>query len=220
MRLTGNRRLHRVDGARRGRDLHRPGALRPDDRRPEVRRGQHRLRLAWCRGRAHRHGRRHAAVARPRSLSFGGRDIDNGPTAAQTSVVSNSGTEQIDFSAVTLTGTDARTSSTSPAPRRLRRHDDPPAHAELRVRARFDPTSTGAKSAAVQIDSTAADLSIGLSGSGQPDPALARARHARVRRPGHRRRRAPRSSRRSPTRAPRRSRSPASTRPAMPTSRA
>src|SRR5205085_3920120 len=38
------------------------------------------------------------------SLSFGNRDIDDGATAAQTSVVSNSGTEDVTLTGISVTG--------------------------------------------------------------------------------------------------------------------
>ena len=81
----------------------------------------------------------------PASLGFGSRDVDDGPTAAQESTVTNSGTEP-----VTLTERDARwrgSGRVRAADRRrlataATRRRSPRAR-PARCRARFDPSTTG-----------------------------------------------------------------------------
>jgi hypothetical protein len=111
-------------------------------------------------------GTQSALAAAPESLSFGARDVDEGATAAQTSTVTNAGTEQVDFSSVALEGADAAdferltgepgdcTDTTILQPAQT-----------CTLRARFDPAGTGAKSAALTVESTADDVSVALSGT-------------------------------------------------------
>ncbi|HEX8083733.1 MAG TPA: choice-of-anchor D domain-containing protein [Solirubrobacteraceae bacterium] len=103
----------------------------------------------------------------PTSLAFGSRDIDDGPTAVQTSTVTNSGTETVDLDAVTVGGTNPSafnqltdqlsdcTESTTLA-----------SGATCDLRLQFDPTTVGPKSATVTVDSNAADVSVTLTGTG------------------------------------------------------
>lgn len=113
----------------------------------------------------------------PEMLAFGALDIDDAPTAGQTSTVTNTGTEPVDLSGLSLSGDageferlagDANdcTTTTSLA-----------AAATCDVRVRFDPTSTGAKAATLTIAwSGSADRTIALTGTGTqsdltPSPA-------------------------------------------------
>ena len=102
----------------------------------------------------------------PSALAFGVRDIDDGPTAAQTSTVTNTGTEPVTFTGLTMTGDvthferltgDAAdcTATTALQPGQT-----------CTVRVRFDPTVVGARAASVGIASNAPPLTIGLSGTG------------------------------------------------------
>jgi hypothetical protein len=101
----------------------------------------------------------------PDSRAFGDRDIDDGPTAAEESTVTNSGTEPVTFTGIGLSnstdfqrltgqGTDCTTTTTLNAGQ------------TCKLRLRFDPASTGAKSATVTVDSNAADVSVSLTGTG------------------------------------------------------
>ena len=103
----------------------------------------------------------------PATLAFGPRDIDDGPTAAQTSTISNSGTEPVTISAIALAGADAGhfarltgapadcTSTTTLSPGQT-----------CELRARFDPSATGAKNATITVASNAPDATVALSGTG------------------------------------------------------
>ncbi len=103
----------------------------------------------------------------PGSLGFGSRDVADGPTAAQESTVTNTGTEPVTLTAVSVGGADpgefARltgdasdcTDSTTLA-----------AGETCKVRTRFDPTTTGAKSATVTVASNAPDVTVALTGTG------------------------------------------------------
>ena len=96
-----------------------------------------------------------------------GAHIDDGPTAAQTVTLTNAGTKTISLSAVTLGGAGAASFE-----RLTGQASDCTAATVLSagafslVRARFDPVTTGAKSAAVTITSNAPPATVGLSGSG------------------------------------------------------
>ena len=103
----------------------------------------------------------------PATLTFGPRDIDDGPTGAQTATISNSGTEPVTISAVAVGGTDAGqfarltgapadcTSTTTLSPGQT-----------CELRARFDPSATGAKSATISVSSNAPDATVALTATG------------------------------------------------------
>ena len=107
-----------------------------------------------------------ALSAGPTALAFGMRDIDDGPTVSQSSTVTNSGTEPITLSGLTvsadaaqferLTGNDADCTATTTLA----------AGDACDVRLRFDPGSTGAKAATLTIASGAADRHVALTGTG------------------------------------------------------
>ena len=90
----------------------------------------------------------------PETLAFGDRDIDDGPAAVRTSTVTNSGTEPVSLSAVTLTGTSEFVRLTSQA-------GDCTATTTLgasetcELRVEFDPATTGTKAATLTITSDA-----------------------------------------------------------------
>src|SRR4051794_25204422 len=108
----------------------------------------------------------------PASLSFGSKDIDEAATAPQTSVVSNSGSENVTFTAIAvpehfthLTGQAGDCSTTQ-----LLHAGD-----TCNLRIAFDPVSVGAKSGSVTVHSNAADVSVAVDGTGiqtqlTPDP--------------------------------------------------
>jgi hypothetical protein len=109
----------------------------------------------------------------PAALSFGSRHVNDGPTAAQQSTLTNSGTEPVTLTGVTLGGADAAHFA--------RLTGDPADCADsttlnagqtCTLRARFDPSATGAKTATLIVASSVADLAIALTGTGTvPDSA-------------------------------------------------
>jgi beta-propeller uncharacterized protein DUF5122/centrosomal CEP192-like protein/HYDIN/CFA65/VesB family protein len=112
-------------------------------------------------------GTQTAIDAAPATLAFGSRDIDAGPTATQTSTITNTGTEPVDLDGVTVAGA---------APGQFERLTGAPddcsasitleADEECDVRVRFDPTTMGAKSATVAVESALPDETVALTGSG------------------------------------------------------
>jgi hypothetical protein len=103
----------------------------------------------------------------PATLAFGDRDVDDGATAAQSSTVINSGTESVTLTGVSVGGSD---------PGQFERLTGGPGDCvgtlvlatgeSCEVRVRFDPSSTGAKTASVTVTSSAADVSVALTGTG------------------------------------------------------
>jgi hypothetical protein len=96
----------------------------------------------------------------PASRSFGNRDIDDGPTAAQDVTIKNTGTQQVTFTAIALpehfnldSGSCSPTQSLA-------------ANAECTLKVRFDPVTVGAKSGSVVVHSNAADVSVAVDGTG------------------------------------------------------
>jgi hypothetical protein len=108
-----------------------------------------------------------SATRTPSTLSFGSRDIDDGATAEQFSTVTNTGTQDVHLTGVSLGGTDPGqfnrltgqdtdcTSSTTLT-----------AGQTCKVRVEFDPSSVGAKTGSVVVSSNAADVTIALDGTG------------------------------------------------------
>ncbi len=103
----------------------------------------------------------------PDTLAFGSRDIDDGPTATQESTVTNTGTDSVTLTGITLggtggahferltgQGTDCTDTTTLTSGQ------------TCKLRTRFDPTSTGAKSATITVVSNAPDVTVALSGIG------------------------------------------------------
>jgi hypothetical protein len=103
----------------------------------------------------------------PTFLAFGSRDIDDGPTTSQTSTVTNSGSEPVTLTGLTLGGGDP-----GQFERLTGEAGDCNATTTLtagqtcEVRVRFDPTSTGAKTGTLTLASNAADITIALTGTG------------------------------------------------------
>jgi hypothetical protein len=99
----------------------------------------------------------------PASLSFGSKDIDDGPTAAQTSTVTNSGTEDVTISSVDTPAHFTRaTDQSTDCVATMVLH----AGATCELRIAFDPSSVGAKSGSVTVHSNAADVSVAVDGTG------------------------------------------------------
>jgi uncharacterized repeat protein (TIGR01451 family) len=102
----------------------------------------------------------------PLGLSFGGQDVDAGPTLPQTVTITNDGSADLSFTApVTIAGSDAGAfviasdSGENPLP---------PGSSRT-VQVSFDPTSAGARSASLSIESDDSDeptVSVALSGTG------------------------------------------------------
>ncbi|MEA2411634.1 MAG: trimeric autotransporter adhesin, partial [Thermoleophilaceae bacterium] len=105
--------------------------------------------------------------AAPTSLAFGSKDIDEGATAAQTSTITNTGEQTVNVSSVTKVGTDPGEFT-----RLTGNPDDCGANnplapgATCKVRVAFDPSSFGAKSATVRVNSNAPATDIGVTGTG------------------------------------------------------
>jgi hypothetical protein len=104
-----------------------------------------------------------ASVA-PGTLTFGSRDIDDGPTSAQTSTVTNTGSQPVTLTGVNLSGADFErvTGAASDCANGTTLN----AAQTCEVRVRFDPSSVGAKTGGVTVSSNAADVTIALDGSG------------------------------------------------------
>jgi hypothetical protein len=103
----------------------------------------------------------------PATLAFSSRDIDNGASDSQTSTITNSGSEPVTLSGLTLGGTDpgqferltgqagdCTTTTTLTAGQ------------TCTIRLRFDPSSIAAKTATLTITSSAAPISVALTGTG------------------------------------------------------
>jgi trimeric autotransporter adhesin len=104
----------------------------------------------------------------PTSLDFHGQDVDSGPTAAQTSTVTNSGTESVTISGIALGGTDPGEFA------RLTGNGDDctntttlAAGQTCKVRIEFNPSTIGSKSATVTVSSNAPSIAIDLAGVGK-----------------------------------------------------
>ncbi|HEV2815179.1 MAG TPA: choice-of-anchor D domain-containing protein, partial [Solirubrobacteraceae bacterium] len=101
----------------------------------------------------------------PAALGFGARDVDDGPAPVQTSTLSNTGSETITLTGLTLSGAPDFARLTG-APGDCTATTQLAAGESCAVRIRFDPATTGAKAANVAVTSNAAALAIALSGSG------------------------------------------------------
>jgi hypothetical protein len=100
----------------------------------------------------------------PGTLSFGSKDVDDGATAAQTSVVTNSGTEDVTITSVEVTGDFAP--ATPPASGDCGNGTLLHANQTCNVRVTFDPAGTGSKTGSATVHSNAPDASIALDGTG------------------------------------------------------
>jgi hypothetical protein len=107
-------------------------------------------------------------LSKSQDLSFGGQDIDDGATASQTSVVTNTGDGPATISSVSLGGTDAGDfTRDSTATTDCKNGTVLAPNATCNVRVAFDPGSIGSKNATVDVTSNAAPLSIALDGTGE-----------------------------------------------------
>ncbi|HEX8120887.1 MAG TPA: choice-of-anchor D domain-containing protein [Solirubrobacteraceae bacterium] len=102
----------------------------------------------------------------PVALAFGARDIDDGPTTAQSATITNTGTQTVSLSALTLSGDAAHFARLTGAAGDCAATTTLVAGAACSVRVAFDPSSIGAKVATVSITSNAGPSTIDLSGSG------------------------------------------------------
>jgi len=106
-------------------------------------------------------------AAAPTQLTFAARDIDDGESATMSSTITNTGTVPVMFAGVTRTGSDP-----TQFERKTGQSDDCTSETVLTaglsctVRVRFDPSSTGSKTASVTIASNAPDTVIDLTGTG------------------------------------------------------
>ncbi|HEX8206465.1 MAG TPA: choice-of-anchor D domain-containing protein, partial [Solirubrobacteraceae bacterium] len=102
----------------------------------------------------------------PGTLSFGSRHVDDGPTATQTSTITNAGSETVDLDAVDVTGDSTEFERLTSHGADCTAATSLTAGQTCELRLRFDPTDTGAKAATVTVDSNAADVTVALSGTG------------------------------------------------------
>ena len=103
----------------------------------------------------------------PSALALGPQDINTGAAAPKTSTVTNTGTQPVTITAITLGGADpddfARltgnagdcASSTSLT-----------SNQSCQLRVQFDPASVGARSATITVTSNADDVTVTLTGTG------------------------------------------------------
>ena len=144
----------------------------------------------------------------PATLAFGPRDVDDGPTATQTSTVTNTGTEPVTLTALTLAGGDAaQFARLTGAPADCTSTTALNAGQTCELRVRFDPATTGAKSATLTVVSNAADVTVALTGTGTQTELSRSPATLRSGRATSMTARPPRRRRRSRTPAPSRSRS-------------
>ncbi|MDX6649433.1 MAG: hypothetical protein QOJ97_1384 [Solirubrobacteraceae bacterium] len=105
--------------------------------------------------------------AGPATLAFGERDVAAGPSGDQAATVTNTGTEKVTLTGVTLGGAGA-----AQFERLTGMGDDCAAATALaagqacRLRTRFDPAGPGAHAATLTVASDAADVSVALTGTG------------------------------------------------------
>ena len=100
----------------------------------------------------------------PASLTFGSRDIAAGASAAQTVTLANSGGSAMTITGIAVTGPAAgdftRTGGT------CSNGSNVAASASCTIEVSFDPTQVGARSASLQVVTSAGTVSAGLSGTG------------------------------------------------------
>ena len=99
-------------------------------------------------------------------MAFAARDVDDGAAAAQTATITNSGSEPVTLTAVTLTGDTTQFARLTGATGDCTTTTQLDAGESCTLRVRFDPTSTGAKTATLTVESNAAPVAVGLTGTG------------------------------------------------------
>ena len=102
----------------------------------------------------------------PASVAFGSRDVDDGPSAAQSSTITNAGTESVTLTDLALSGDASQFERLTGQAGDCTTTTTLTAGQDCDVRFRFDPATAGAKAATLTVDSNAADVSVGLSGTG------------------------------------------------------
>ena len=102
----------------------------------------------------------------PDSLAFGSRDIDDGPTATQSTTITNSGTETVSLAALTITGDTTHFARLTGAAGDCGGTTVMQPGESCIVRLRFDPATVGAKAATLTITSNAPAITVGLTGTG------------------------------------------------------
>ena len=106
-------------------------------------------------------------------LAFGSQDVDGGPTAGQESTVTNSGTEPVTVTGVSLGGADAaHFERLTGQPTDCTGTTTLAIGETCKLRARFDPSSAGGRSATITVTSNAPDVTVALSGTGTQTAAL------------------------------------------------
>ena len=102
----------------------------------------------------------------PAVVAFAARDVDDGAAAAQTATITNSGSEPVTLTAVLLTGDTTQFARLTGATGDCTTTTQLDAGESCTLRVRFDPTSTGAKTATLTVESNAAPVAVGLTGAG------------------------------------------------------
>jgi hypothetical protein len=102
-------------------------------------------------------------LSRDTDLSFT-RDIDDGPTTQQ-STITNTGNEPVPINAIAISGANAGDFTRLTGQASDCAIQTLAVGATCKVRVAFDPSTTGSKTAAVTVDSSAPDVTITLSGS-------------------------------------------------------
>jgi hypothetical protein len=110
------------------------------------------------------------ALSRDTDLSFT-RDVDDGPTTKE-SIVTNTGNEPVPIHSVGIGGPDGADFTRLSGQASDCMTQTLAVGASCKVRMSFDPTTTGTKIAFVTIDSSAPDLTIGLSGTATQTAAV------------------------------------------------
>lgn len=105
-------------------------------------------------------------AAGPDAVAFGSRDIDDGPSATQSSTIANQGTEPVGLSALTLSGASTQFAHLTGAAGDCAITTVLQPGESCAVRVRFDPTTTGAQTATLTITSNAPAIAIALTGTG------------------------------------------------------
>ena len=103
----------------------------------------------------------------PGSLAFGAQDVDAGPALSQTVTITNDGSADLHVPSISLTGGDAAhfQIESGGSPVTLTQGST------RTVQVSFDPSTTGAKSANLTIQSDGSDegmVNVALSGTGEP----------------------------------------------------
>jgi hypothetical protein len=119
-------------------------------------------------------------TAAPASLVFAPRDVDAGAAPVQEATVTNTGTEPVTLSGVSVTGDGADLERLTGDAGDCASATVLNATQTCKLRLRFDPSTTGAKAVTVTVASGAADVTVGAAGAGTDKVSFAVAPGARA----------------------------------------